>query len=125
MFEADEESKECEFLKDLCIKALTKPFSEKSGINLSMNDLFSLLPSKDNYHYQGSLTTPGYDEIVQWFLFTEPIKIPQSQMDILESFWKNEKYDECVKGNARHIQKLGSRIVHKITHTAGTLGTWM
>ena len=35
-----------------------------------------LPPSCDHFHYEGSLTTPGYDEVVQWFMLRDPIPVP-------------------------------------------------
>ena len=116
LYEVSEDAQDDPFLESLRLKELTKPKSENNGINVSLTDLYNSLPSYENFHYQGSLTTPDYDEIVQWFLFTEPVKIPASQLKIMADFWKGDKHEGCVKGNARHLQKLGSRIIHKIKH---------
>ena len=54
---------------------------------IEINILYSdLLPtSRDYFHYEGSLTTPGYDEVVQWFVLSEPIQVPALYFDQLRT----------------------------------------
>mmetsp|Transcript_969 Transcript_969/g.1102 ORF Transcript_969/g.1102 Transcript_969/m.1102 type:complete len:128 (-) Transcript_969:30-413(-) len=119
LFEAgDEDTKDNEFITDLCLDDLSKPASEKDKINASFSHLTAALPSPDNFHYQGSLTTPGYNESVQWFLYTQPIVVSKKQAETMTNFWGGDKYSQCDKGNARVCQPQGSRIVHKIKHNA-------
>lgn len=59
----------------------------------------SLLPKrKENfYRYEGSLTTPGCDEVVVWTVMTDPITATPSQVEITSKvqndriafIWKN------------------------------------
>lgn len=108
LFDADNEAKDNLFIESLEIDHLIKPKCEINHIDVDLVELFKNLPSNDCYHYQGSLTTDGFDEIVQWFLFSEPVKVPKAQIEQIRKIWAH--------GNARKIQKLGSRIVHKIKH---------
>lgn len=41
--------------------------------DIIMEDLFP--KNRDYYYYEGSLTTPGCDEIVQWFVFKNTIQV--------------------------------------------------
>ena len=116
LFEEDSQAEDNKFLESLFIQDLQKPFSEKEIAKSSFGPLLAALETSDNFHYQGSLTTPGYDESVQWFVYTLPVKISKKQNEILTEFWKGGKYDQCSKGNARDCQEQGSRIVHKIKH---------
>lgn len=71
-----------------------------------------LLPgSRDYYYYEGSLTTPGYDEIVQWFVLREPIQVPAAYLEQLRSI-KNEKGTKILN-NYRELQNLNGRVVRK------------
>ena len=58
------------------------------------------------YHYSGSLTTPPCSEIVEWFIFEEPIYIPPR---ILQRM--TEQFGET--GTARPVQALNGRKVFK------------
>ena len=108
LFDADKNAKDDLFIESLQINHLTPPKDEINNINVDLVKLFKTLPSEYCYHYPGSLTTDGYDEVVNWFIFSEPILVPQTQIDQTRKIWTH--------GNARKTQKLGSRIVHKIQH---------
>ena len=43
------------------------------------------LESHEFYHYEGSLTTPTCDEIVEWIVYKTPVFISPKNFDILES----------------------------------------
>lgn len=69
--------------------------------------LAQLLPSPDRsygyFHYSGSLTTPNYNPIVQWYVLQTPIQIPNVYLQQLR--------DQVVPSNNRAIQPLGGRII--------------
>jgi len=77
-------------------------------------DLTGLLPMyTDYYRYMGGLTTPTCNEIVVWTLFTRPLPISESQMDIFRALFNNadgEPTDRMVN-NFRPVQGLNGRIV--------------
>lgn len=72
----------------------------------------------NNYmHYMGSLTTPTCDEIVNWFVFTDPISFNENQYNqIFGQFSKIENFHGKTLGNGnfgnnRGIQELNGRDV--------------
>ncbi|MDM4019339.1 carbonic anhydrase family protein [Roseiconus lacunae] len=56
------------------------------------------------YRYEGSLTTPEYDEVVSWIVLDRPLKLPQKEIDNLIT---------CVGEPARLPQPLYRRFVLK------------
>ena len=71
----------------------------KNDAGVSVNVL-DLLPPRDYYHFQGSLTTPGCDEGVQWFVLRERVTASAEQV---------AKLNEAVGANARPVQSLNGR----------------
>jgi len=101
------------------MEALEKIASADLGTKVDMNEapLESLLPkdTKDFYRYQGSLTTPGCNEIVVWTVFKEPIGISEAQM---AKFRENVKMNESGKklvDNYRVVQPLNGRKVQFVS----------
>jgi len=117
LFEACEDAPKDQFLESLQLHKLAQPSSETEIAHASPGNLFDRVGSDENFHYQGSLTTPDYDECVQWFVFDKPLKVPPSQIKDMEEFWSDMNCEGCVQGNARHLQTVGSRVVHKVKHT--------
>ena len=77
-----------------------------SGLNYS-----DLLPvNRDYYYYEGSLTTPLCNQIVQWFVFKETIPIPASFLDTLRTVQENEN-GTLLTHNVRDVQALNGRTV--------------
>jgi carbonic anhydrase len=70
-----------------------------------------LLPSDLSYYfYEGSLTTPNCDEVVQWFLLRETISIPKRYLKKLRKVEKNNAGDYLTY-NYRNTQDLKGREV--------------
>ncbi len=67
-------------------------------VTVNANDL--LPKSKEHYHYLGSLTTPPCTQIVEWYVFKEPIEIDASQL---------KRFHELYDANARPVQRLNKR----------------
>ena len=70
-----------------------------------------LPPSRDYFHYEGSLTTPGYDEVVQWFVLREPIQVPALYLDQLRNIL--DAQGKKITRNYRELQNLNGRFVYK------------
>ena len=68
-----------------------------------------LPPSCDYFHYEGSLTTPGYDEVVQWFVLREPIPVPALYFDQLRDI--QDAQGKKIACNCRELQNLNGRCV--------------
>lgn len=79
-----------------------------------------LMPSNfDYYYYNGSLTTPTCNEIVQWVLLKTPIQVPAS-------FFTNARMTEEADGeplttNFRDIQPLNGRKVYESASAANVV----
>jgi len=90
---------------------LMVPTAYKSSNNITGLRYSDLLPSKrDYYYYEGSLTTPLCDEIVQWFILKEPIRIPTLYLQTLRSIQENA-HGHPLTHNVRDVQPLNGRIV--------------
>jgi carbonic anhydrase len=67
-------------------------------------NLTRLLPeSLESYRYDGSLTTPNFDEGVRWVVLAEPIEMSEQQIDAFKQLFP--------EGNSREIQPLNGRAV--------------
>ena len=66
-------------------------------------DLTTLLPpARERYSYEGSLTTPGCDEIVSWNVFRTPLTASKVQIASMADIFLND---------ARPVQPLNGRVV--------------
>ncbi|KAM5180676.1 carbonic anhydrase 4 [Mantella aurantiaca] len=107
--ESEENNKKYEGI----IQALNNIRSKEKTTSVKVK-LQELIPEdlKIFYRYNGSLTTPGCDEIVIWTVFNETIHLGKSQ---LEAFYTKLNYsaDTVMVENFRPLQKLGNRTVYK------------
>ena len=72
----------------------------------------NLLPKmKDYFHYEGSLTTPSYSEVVHWFVLKEPISVPSEYLEALRRMEKDDGKTIC--NNFRELQDVCSRTVER------------
>ena len=83
--------------------------SAEETSNVAISDL--LPTSHDCFHYEGSLTTPGYDEVVQWFVLSESIQVPALYFDQLRSI--QDAQGNNITHNFRELQDLNGRIVKR------------
>jgi len=60
-------------------------------------------PSLTSYRYVGSLTTPGYDEGVQWVFHDTPLEMSAAQIQSFKTLFP--------AGNARDVQELYGRTI--------------
>ncbi|MET1255701.1 carbonic anhydrase family protein [Aliikangiella maris] len=85
------------------------PDGHEAGAKLASN-LTNLLPAnRAAYNYRGSLTTPGCNEIVNWFVMATPITMSAEQIDAFKDLFKNAdgtRYDTY-----RPVQPLNGRVI--------------
>jgi len=68
-----------------------------------MFDLNSLLPAdKSYYYYHGSLTTPPCTEIVDWYVWAQPLEASKEQI---------ERFAALLDKNFRPVQPLNGRVI--------------
>lgn len=89
------------------VDALVDSLDKVDVQNIVMEEFLPV--SLDYFHYEGSLTTPNYDEIVQWFVLRNPIKIPSPYLQQLRSLKDPRKND--ITANFRDLQTLHGRSV--------------
>ena len=92
------------------------PFGSKQNIDNVIHS--SLLPRvKDYFHYEGSLTTPTYAEVVHWFVLREPIPVPSAYLEALRQMQANEE-GEMIGNNYRELQDVCCRTVQRFDGVA-------
>ena len=63
----------------------------------------------DYYHYEGSLTTPNCNEIVQWYILQTPVKMPTDFLLQLRQL--HDDHDHAMTFDFRDPQPLNGRII--------------
>ena len=82
-----------------------------ASIPISKIVLADLLPKDRNYYfYEGSLTTPDCDEIVQWFVLKQKIEVPAAYLAQLRQIEMDEE-GNLLTFNFRAPQALNDRVV--------------
>lgn len=75
-------------------------------------NLTKLLPQGlESFRYNGSLTTPDFQEGVKWVVLAEPIEMSRQQIDNFKQLFP--------QGNAREIQPLNGRTIKTDVEPAG------
>ena len=78
-----------------------------------------LLPSDlSYYYYEGSLTTPLCNEVVQWFLLRETVKVPIAYLERLRNVELDGEGNKLTF-NYRDVQELNGRTVALHTDSSG------
>lgn len=92
--------------------------AEDSKSYTKLFQLHDLLPEDTArfYRYNGSLTTPGCNEIVVWTVFKDPISISKGQLERFRALAKNHT---GMIDNFRPTLPLNGRTVYDVTATAG------
>jgi len=78
-------------------------------------DLSKLIPFGSRiYYYRGSLTTPGCNEVVDWYVFETPVQISSSDVKAFRQVSDDEGLP--LMENHRPIQPVNSRKVQLLAH---------
>ena len=80
--------------------------SDKANFNTEFDDI---LTNAGFYFYLGSLTTPGCDEIVKWYVHDTMLPIRQANYNKLVDALNNGE------ANSRPVQDVGSRVLMHLT----------
>ena len=88
---------------------ITEP-GEKIDLRQSIKLLSFASDTRYFFRYNGSLTTPGCNEIVVWTLFKDPIEISQEQLNMI----RKTKYDNMKTNtnNYRPVQDINGRKIY-------------
>ena len=97
-----------EIFKELDASQITAVDAKIDIKDIVMSDLFP--DNRDYYYYEGSLTTPDCDEIVQWFVFKHLIEVPEAYLDELRMIEMDEN-GNLLTFNFRDTQSLNNRPV--------------
>ena len=73
------------------------------------NTWINSLNTGNFYNYEGSLTTPNCNEIVNWVIVQEPQLASEEQLAAFERAFQGENYKN---GNARDLQKVNGRTIY-------------
>jgi carbonic anhydrase len=80
--------------------------------NLNVNKFVDSIEKKNIYHYEGSLTTPGCSEIVEWIVLDNLQSISPEQLDKFTSKWSKEYSFAKGNGNNRVTQPINGRTIY-------------
>ena len=86
--------------------------------NVGLSSLYAWTNSQQKFNYQGSITTPGCEELVEWMVVRTIKKINQSQLDLFRTLWASNMSFANGNGNNRLIQDTNRRPVFLIGYEA-------
>ena len=75
-------------------------------------EIAELLPDNSGWFYNGSLTTPSFNENVNWFVFEDSIEVSPEQMDIFQDFLESVDLET----NNIDVQPLNGRQFNELNH---------
>jgi carbonic anhydrase len=70
------------------------------------------IEKKNMYHYDGSLTTPGCSEIVEWIVLDNLQNISPKQLATFTKKWAGDYSYGRGNGNARVTQPINGRTIY-------------
>merc|ERR1711904_235815 len=89
---------------------------EKIQDDVNLNDLINpSMVDQEFLYYNGSLTTPGCNEGVNWLLFPRPQTMSSQQWNAFAGYFPDNNIDFGAKtGNYRPTQELNDRKVYRM-----------
>ena len=102
LFDISDEAQDIPFLTSL---NLTGILEEKQKIitDVPLKDFINSTVNDNLYNYQGSLTSPTCDEVVEWMILKNPVKISQKQLDNFQILSSNNPQFADGNGNNRYF----------------------
>jgi Carbonic anhydrase len=110
------------FMEAVDMLYLEQQKDSRFSLNIRMNQLIGkLLIQKQNFTmYQGSLTYPTCDEIVNWYVVEKPLLINDHELSFFNStYTQSEHYPKT--GNAREIQLINARKIKRICNVTSRI----
>jgi carbonic anhydrase len=81
--------------------AKTSNYTEYKVHDVNIKKLVEELNPQKLYHYDGSLTTPACDEIVEWVVVHDPQTISPAQLNFFTKKWAKNNVFAAGRGNNR------------------------
>ena len=92
-------------------------FNENNPVisSLDLKGLVEGLDMNKIFTYDGSLTTPTCDEIINWVVVNDPQPISQAQLDSINARWKGNLTwnNDTGNGNNRMTMPINQRNIYK------------
>ena len=87
-------------------------FEGQSAQTAEHVDLENILPvDRDYFTYNGSLTTPGFQEVVTWVVLKKPVMVSSRVMDMMKELRYGGESSYKIMVNCRKAASLGDRVV--------------
>ncbi len=81
LFEEDNSVEDLDFFTKINSNFVSETNGEPTKFTVSLRTLFTRLPEKSSFwHYEGSLTTPTCDEICNWYINKNYIRVNSKQL---------------------------------------------
>lgn len=98
-----------EFLDSLNLDEVAEGFNKR---DVKLSGLYDRFIGKRIYNYDGSLSVPPCTENVEWIVFSEPIRVPESQILPFLKMWSYNKEFAKGRGTNRVFQDRNNREVY-------------
>ena len=114
LFDADDSAQDLDFFTQINANFVSETNGESTNFKINLKSLFERLPEKSTFwHYEGSLITPTCDEICNWYINKNYIRVNSKQLKQMRFLWVTGTFNSIEgQGNNRLTQPLGDRLIH-------------